>query len=142
MELLAEKLHLSEELKKQLRKVTACPSVDIKGYRFKKDIENKRIVAFEDVRFKDGAEDLLKTNAPTYRLLSIHGHPSYLGVLQFGQLFNNETDKEFLRTIVTCACKLASTMAVDFRNHITGADEIFTNLDEKSRSYIETLYNS
>ena len=142
VELLAEKLHLSEELKKQLRKVTASTSVDIKGYRFKKDIENKRIVAFEDVRFKDGAEDLLKTNAPTYRFLSIHGHPSYLGVLQFGQLFNNETDKEFLRTIVTCACKLASTMAVDFRNHITGADEIFTNLDEKSRSYIETLYNS
>lgn len=142
VELLAEQLHLSEELIKQLRKVTDSPSVDIKGYRFKKDIENKRIVAFEDVRFNDGAEDLLKTNAPVYRFLSIHGHPSYLGVLQFGQLFNNGTDKEFLRTIVTCACKLASTIAVDFRNHITGADEIFTNLDEKSRSYIETLYNS
>ena len=142
VELLAEQLHLSEELRNQLRKVTASTKSDIKGYRFKKDIESNRIVAFEDTRFNDGAEDLLKTNAPVYRLLSIHGHPSYLGVLQFGQLFNNGTDKEFLRTIMTCACKLASTIAVDFRNHITGADEIFTNLDEKSRSYIETLYNS
>ena len=84
----------------------------------------------------------MKTNAPTYRLLSIHGHPSYLGVLQFGQMFNNETDNEFLRTIITCACKLASTIAVDFRDHVIGADEIFANLEEKSKSYIETLYNS
>ena len=51
------------------------------GQRFRKDYDNNRIIAFDSYRFEEGVEALLRTDAPAYRLLSIHGHPSYLGVL-------------------------------------------------------------
>ena len=139
---IAVRLNLSDELKGQLSKVVASKSVDIKGYRFKKDCENKSIIAFEGYRYEDGAGALLRTDAPTYRFLSIHGHPSYLGVLQFGQMYANDTDKEFLRTILTCACKLSSTLATDFYKNIRGADIIFSQLLETEKGIITTLQNS
>ena len=84
---------------------------------------------------------MLKLDVLTYRLLSIHGHPSYLGILQFGQMFNSTAENYFMRTILTCACKLASTMAIDFRDHITGADEIFTKLNNNTKKYISIIQN-
>lgn len=141
IEKIAVNLTMSDEIRGQLAKVVSSKSVDIKGYRFKKDCENSRIIAFESYRYEEGAETLLRTDAPTYRFLSIHGHPSYLGVLQFGQMFNSETDKKILRTILTCACKLASTIAMDFREHIDDADDVFSQLNENEKEYIKTLYN-
>lgn len=138
---IATNLDMSDEIRKQLINVASIKTVEIKGYRFKKDGENKRIIAFKDYRYEEGAETLLRTDAPTYRFLSIHGHPSYLGVLQFGQMFNSETDKNFLRTILTCACKLASTIAIDYREHIDGADDVFSQLNENEKEYIRILYN-
>ncbi len=135
-------LDMSDEIRKQLINVASMKTVEIKGYRFRKDSENNRIMAFEDYRYEEGAEVLLRTDAPTYRFLSIHGHPSYLGVLQFGQLFHSDTDKGFLRTILTCACKLSSTIAIDFREHIDGADDVFSQLNEKEKEIIITLHNS
>lgn len=138
---IATNLDISDEIRKQLINVASIKTVEIKGYRFKKDHENSRIIAFESYRYEEGAEALLRTDAPAYRLLSIHGHPSYLGVLQFGQMFNNETDKNFLRTILTCACKLASTIAMDFREYIDGADDVFSKLKVNEKDYIITLHN-
>lgn len=141
IERIAVSLNLSDEIKGQLSKVMASNSVDIKGYRFKKDCESNKIIAFEGYRYEAGSEALLRTDAPTYRFLSIHGHPSYLGVLQFGQLFANDTDKDFLRTILTCACKLSSTIVVDFYKNIRGADIIFSQLPETEKGIITTLHN-
>ena len=141
IESIAAKLVMSDEIRRQLTSVVRSKSVDIKGYRFRKDYDNNRIIAFDSYRFEEGVEALLRTDAPAYRLLSIHGHPSYLGVLQFGQMFNSETDKNFLRTILTCACKLASTIAMDFREHIDGADDVFSQLNENEKDYIKILYN-
>lgn len=141
IESIAAKLVMSDEIRRQLTSVVRSKSVDIKGYRFRKDYDNNRIIAFDSYRFEEGVEALLITDAPAYRLLSIHGHPSYLGVLQFGQMFNSETDKNFLRTILTCACKLASTIAMDFREHIDGADDVFSQLNENEKDYIKILYN-
>ena len=134
-------LDMSDEIRKQLINVASMKTVEIKGYRFRKDSENNRIIAFEDYRYEEGAEALLRTDAPTYRFLSIHGHPPYLGVLQFGQLFANDTDKEFFRTILTCACKLSSTIVVDFYKNIRGADIIFSQLPETENGIITTLHN-
>ena len=141
IEKIAANLTMSDEIRGQLTKMVSSKSVDIKGYRFKKDRENSRIIAFESYRYEEGAEALLRTDAPAYRFLSIHGHPSYLGVLQFGQMFNNETDKNFLRTILTCACKLVSTIAMDFYEHVDGAVDAFSQLKDSERDYIITLHN-
>lgn len=139
---IATNLDMPDKVRKQVINVASIKTVEIKGYRFKKDNENKSIIAFIDYRYEDGAETLLRTDAPAYRFLSIHCHPSYLGVLQFGQMFNSEADKKFLRTILTCACKLASTIAMDYREHINGAENAFSQLNENEKEYIKILYNS
>ncbi len=140
IESIASNLNLSNEIRGQLIKVVMSKSVDIKGYRFKKDRDNNSIIAFDSYRYDEGVETLLRTDAPAYRFLSVHGHPSYLGVLQFGQMFNSDTDKKFLRTILTCACKLASTIAMDFYKNIDGADDAFSQLNENEKDFIITLH--
>ena len=111
----------------QLRKVISSNSVDIKGYKFKKDNKSK-IISFDSIRFEQGTEGLVgKSLMPLYRFLSIHGHPSFLGVLQFGQMFGSNDDIKFQRILLIIASKLASIVAIDFRDNIIGAKEIYDN---------------
>lgn len=138
---LAEELKLPQNIMSQLRKVVASSSVDIKGYKFKKDT-NFNIISFDSIRFEQGIEAFLgESQTPLYRFLSIQGHPSYLGILQFGQMFDSNQDIEFLKTILTCASNLVSIIAIDFRNNIIGAEEIFNALPEKEKSYIKVFHN-
>ena len=77
---------------------------------------------------------------PLYRFLSIHGHPSFLGVLQFGQMFNTNDDIKFQRILLIIASKLASIVAIDFRDNIIGAKEIYDNLPETEKKNIQVCY--
>lgn len=124
----------------QLRKVISSNSVDIKGYKFKKDNKSK-IISFNSIRFEQGTEGLVgKSLMPLYRFLSIHGHPSFLGVLQFGQMFNTNDDIKFQRILLIIASKLASIVAIDFRDNIIGAKEIYDNLPETEKKNIQVCY--
>ena len=137
---LAEKLELSESIMQQLQNVISSNSVDIKGYKFEKD-NNSKIISFNSIRFEQGTEGLVgKSLMPLYRFLSIHGHPSFLGVLQFGQMFNTNDDIKFLKTLLTIASRLASVVAVDFRDNIIGAKDIYDNLPEMEKKYIQECY--
>lgn len=137
---LAEKLELSESIMQQLQNVISSNSVDIKGYKFEKD-NNSKIISFNSIRFEQGTEGLVgKSLMPLYRFLSIHGHPSFLGVLQFGQMFNTNDDIKFLKTLLTIASRLASVVAVGFRDNIIGAKDIYDNLPEMEKKYIQECY--
>lgn len=138
---LAKELKLPQDIISQLRNVVTSSSVDIKGYKFKKD-KNSNVISFKSIRFNDGIEEFLdKSVAPIYRFLSIQGHPSYLGVLQFGQMFDKGEDIKFLKTILACASNLASTLAIDFRDNVTGAKCIFDALSEREKNIIEVCYD-
>lgn len=137
---MASKLEISESIMQQLRKVISSNSVDIKGYKFKKDNKSK-IISFDSIRFEQGTEGLVgKSLMPLYRFLSIHGHPSFLGVLQFGQMFNTNDDIKFQRILLIIASKLASIVAIDFRDNIIGAKEIYDNLPETEKKNIQVCY--
>lgn len=137
---LASKLEISESIMQQLRKVISSNSVDIKGYKFKKDNKSK-IISFDSIRFEQGTEGLVGNSLmPLYRFLSIHGHPSFLGVLQFGQMFNSNDDIKFLEILLTIASRLASVVAVDFCDNIIGAKDIYDNLPEMEKKYIQVCY--
>lgn len=72
--------------------------------------------------------------------VSIQAHPSYLGILQFGQMYNSNKDVEYLKTILTSASNVASTIAIDFRDNIIGANEIFNALPEKEKKFTKEYY--
>lgn len=83
---------------------------------------------------------MLKNNHPdTYKFLSFISHPSYIGVLQFGQMFNKREDRYQLRTLLAETFQLASLMCVDFVNGIPGAKEVFDGLPNEKKSIVSIL---
>ena len=130
------------------KKVTIPETLDIieqlenelANHKFKKDNKSK-IISFDSIRFEQGTEGLVgKSLMPLYRFLSIHGHPSFLGVLQFAQMFNTNDDIKFQRILLIIASKLASIVAIDFRDNIIGAKEIYDNLPETEKKNIQVCY--
>lgn len=137
----AKEIGVPHDIMGQLKKVVTSSSVDIKGYKFRKD-KNSHIISFDSIRFEQGTKVFFSdTQIPLYRFLSIQGHPSYLGILQFGQMFDSNEDIEYLKTILTCASSLASTIAVDFRDNIVGAKDIFNKLSEQEKKFITICHN-
>lgn len=133
---LAGELKLPRRFMLELEGMLRSSSVEIKGYKFKKD-EESNVTSFESIRFAQGIEALLgEHSAPLYRFLSMQAHPSYLGVLQFGQMFNQNEDTKYLKTILTSASIFASTVALDFRDNIAGAKDAFDALPERERHLV------
>ena len=131
-----EEMDMSDRVKKQIKKAINTNGTNIKGYRFVKDDEGQ-IIAFQDYYFADGNDDLLRNNHPdTYKFLSFVSHPSYISVLQFGQMYDKREDRNQLRTILAESFQLASLMCVDFVNGIPGAKEVFDRLPNEKKSVI------
>ena len=133
---LANELNILEEVKKQLEKVIKSNSTKIKGYAFEKDNDD-RIIRFKDIRMEDedNVKKLLNIDkyVDIYRFCSIHSHPSYLSVLQFGQMYNGNENKVFLRTLLSTICKLACTMIKIFLENIAGAKEMYQNFSDEEK---------
>lgn len=135
-------LNVLNEVKSQLEKVIKSDSTKIKGYVFEKDINNK-IIRFKDIRMEDNVEKLLNLDEyiNVYRFCSVHSHPSYLSVLQFGQMYNGDEYKMYLRTLLLTICQLACTMIKDFVENITGAKEIYQKFSDEEKDACRYFMN-
>jgi hypothetical protein len=133
-----DKINVSDKVKKDVLHVIDTKRTNIKGYSFEKD-ETGRIVSFKDVRFDAGYGNLQNHIHPdTYRYLSFLTHPSYISVLQFGQMFNKNEDKVQLRMLLVLARQLASRMCLDFVHSVTDAQKVYNALDDEGKMIIET----
>lgn len=131
---IVNELNVSVEVKQQIENVIKSSSTNIKGYKFEKDNDGK-IVRFKDFRMEDNADGLLSLDEyiNVYRLWSVHTHPSYLGVLQFGRMYNQGSEKQFLSTLLITTCKLACRMIKDFSEGIDGAREIYQSFSDEEK---------
>ena len=137
-DIIIDKINISDQVKKDVLHVIDTKGTNIKGYTFEKD-GTGRIVSFKDVRFDAGYESLQKYIHPdAYRFLSFITHPSYISVLQFGQMFNGNEDKAHLRTLLALAALLASHMCFDFVRSVTDAQMVYDALDDEGKRIIET----
>lgn len=134
--------NISNEIKRQIEGAAQNNSTKIKGYRFIKD-SNNRIISFKDIRMEDYASKLLCSdeNLDVYRLCSIHTHPSFLGILQFGQMYKSNADKQFLKTLTMTACKLSCTIIKDFTENIKDAHKIYQKFSETEKDMLNLFYN-
>lgn len=133
----ASKMDISDKAKKQLEKCVKSESSMPKGFVFNK--ENGTIVSFGEISFTASAKELFQDDKvfnAIYPLLSIHAHPSYLGILQFGQMFDGQQDKRYLRTILTGMCLLSSFLIDDLNEHINGVRFCFDKLPEENKKII------
>lgn len=94
------------------------------GFKFVKN-KDGIITDFKSVSFSD--VDALFPNRKyeaLYPMLSANSHPSFLGVLQFGQMYNAKQDKETASLFAQTACICAAKMTKDVCSVITGGSEI------------------
>lgn len=75
------------------------------GFHFKHDAFGN-IKSFKNIKFKEAGQYIFskKQFQSLYPHLSSKAHPSFLGLLQFGQLYGSEAEISFLREPLTAAC--------------------------------------
>ncbi len=133
-----DKMNVSAKVKKDILHIIETKGSNIKGYSFEKDNDGK-IVSFKDVRYDAGFNEFQKHIHPdTYKFMSFITHPSYLSVLQFGQMFNKNEDKTHLRTLLAVATQMASRMCLDFVHGVTDAQTVYDALDDEGKMIIES----
>lgn len=98
--------------RKRIEKIVNKENSNLKGYKFIKDNDGK-IYDFLPLDFTDA--NCMFNNKfmnDIYTYLSYHSHPSYLGLIQFGQISgiekNYETGASFLYPACLCASKFTN----------------------------------
>ncbi|MBQ8361345.1 MAG: hypothetical protein IJX44_05270 [Bacteroidaceae bacterium] len=121
-------LNITNGAKSQIRKIMNSGSSAINGYKFEKT--NEVISSFSKISLTDSPEYLYENHELDiiYPLLSMYTHPSYLSVLQFGQMFNNNYNEDLLMTILKSACLLNVRIIHDFCQFIPVCQEYYKDI--------------
>ena len=122
--LVLDKINILQSARREIEKVANKDNNNICGYKFEK--KDSVIVSFKSVPFSN-CEALFSHNYfnALYPYFSSQSHPSYLGVLQFGQMFNAEADKDMAKTIIISACICASKFTKDFCVVVADGEKYF-----------------
>ena len=111
---IADALNILEPAKQTLYKAIDSDSCMMSGFRMEKD-DNDCIIRFYKVSFTQ-SNALFEHNhyAILYNYLSSLSHPSFLGVLQFGQMYNEDKDMDFSDSFLWIGCICMSKFIRDF----------------------------
>lgn len=111
----------------------------IKGYKFKK--ENGRVIDFTKIDFAVSPEEVFASKKlnPLYRFLSVHSHPSYMGVEQFGQIYNTKNDVKLLKMTFRGICVMASIFINDFCKTVTNGNKISERIPERIKHKLSSF---
>lgn len=136
------KMEITETAKAKIAKVTTKEGSSITGYSFIKD--NGTIVNFESIPLNRTPILLFGEDCKVlYTLLATHAHPSYLGTLQFGQMYNEENeDKQYVITILNSLLLCQVLFVTDFCKATTGASKIFASLSQNDQDWITNPFKS
>lgn len=106
---------ITDDGKRDIRKAANSPSKMFSGFCFIHDTLGN-IESFEKESFTNAGQYIYskKQFQNLYPHLSSKAHPSFLGVLQFGQLYGAEAEITFLREPLTAACIYLSLLLLYF----------------------------
>lgn len=108
-------------------------SLTPKGYKYIKDA-NHVIIDFKEISLSKASIELMGEKfPPIYNYFSMHTHPSYLGTLQFSQLFDKEVNKDFMQTLIVSIALFQGKIISDFVNSVEGVKEIFETLPKEEQ---------
>lgn len=125
---LINNLIISPKAKKMMCKALSSETSMMSGFKITKD-KDKMIISFDTIKLTSSPKELFGERLlPMYRFLSTHAHPSYIGILQYGQMFNTNEDKVFLKLILFDTLLLQIIFITDFCKSIRGAEEIWESI--------------
>lgn len=117
------RMDIEEPARNRIEKIIKRDSSNIKGYRFNKS--GNRIIGFEPIDFTN-ARSIFEHEYMdgTYSYLSYQSHPSFLSLLQFGQLTGKEHLADMVRPFLMTACFCATKFANDACKILTDGESI------------------
>lgn len=117
-------LDIIESERRKLIKAIESDSCMMSGYQFVKNADDV-IVQFKNVNYTNASALFEHDNyAILYNYLSSLSHPSFLGVLQFGQMYNANKEKDFADSFIWIACICLSKFLKDFCMVVSDGDRI------------------
>lgn len=137
---LAKTLNMDPHAYKSLCSIVDNKSNNVCGFEFVKNPKGK-IIEFSKRSFgsRYQSEEILgdKQYEIYYRSLSSYAHPSYLGVLQFGQMYNKDVIDQFERTSYCMGISLSCKFAEFFAKSIEGGSEAYSSLSQNQQIIIK-----
>ena len=126
---LIENLNITEKAKGEIVNAIDKGSTKISAYYFPKDNHNT-IFNFQRVSI-DKSKSLFNDEryANLYNYLSIHSHPSYLGLLEFGKMFDDKKVYSHRKCLLLMACICLSKFTYDFCDVVDGGKTIWTDYE-------------
>lgn len=127
---IAEELSITENVMKQINNAINSTTSTIRGLLFEK--EDAKIVNLKSIHLEESPKYYFKDKSleSAYTYLSFTTHPSYLGVIQFGQRYNDRKDEKELNFIfLTLTFHLLSEISIDFCKGTSNAEK-----------YLELIY--
>ena len=70
--------------------------------------------------------------ASIYNYLSIHSHPTYLGLLQFGQIYDGISVYEHSDSLLLMACICLTKFTFDFCKTVEGGESIWNEYESNN----------
>lgn len=142
IQIITNSLNIKRKAKEKILKIANDKDLTPKGYKFIKNSNNK-IVGIKIISLSGASNELFGKNfPPIYRFFSMHTHPSYLGTLQFSQLFDGKEDKSFMLILLKSIALFQGKIIHDFVSTIEGAKEIYNNLPSEDRDYCDMICRS
>lgn len=122
-------MNITESAKADIKKVIKSTSSSIKGYKFEKS--GSCITSFTTVSLTSSSRHIYNNSQLkfVYTFLSMHTHPSYISVLQFGQMFNNGHYKKLMKTVLMSACVLNSHLIQDFCQFLPECQKYYEQME-------------
>lgn len=142
IQIITNSLNIKRKAKEKILEIANDKDLTPKGYKFIKNCNNK-IVGIKKISLSGASNELFGKNfPPIYRFFSMHTHPSYLGTLQFSQLFDGKEDKSFMLILLKSIALFQGKIIHDFVSTIEGAKEIYNNLPSEDRDYCDMICRS
>lgn len=142
IQIITNSLNIKRKAKEKILEIANDKDLTPKGYKFIKNSNNK-IVGIKKISLSGASNELFGKNfPPIYRFFSMHTHPSYLGTLQFSQLFDGKEDKSFMLILLKSIALFQGKIIHDFISTIEGAKEIYNNLPSEDRDYCDMICRS
>lgn len=117
------RMDIAESARAKIEKIIRRDSSNIKGYRFVKS--KNRIIGFEHIDFTNARSIFEQEYMDgTYSYLSYQSHPSFLSLLQFGQLTSKEHFADMVRPFLMTACFCATKFVNDACKVLTDGESI------------------
>lgn len=131
------RLDTTKSAREQISYAIKKNTSQLKGFKFVKDHE--RIIQFKSISLEESPQYFFKDDnmRNCYTYLSLTSHPSYLGILQFGQRYKERDDeKELVHIYLSLTYHLLSELALDFCNATTNAKKYYEMLYPFTERYI------